>query len=214
MPARVESDSGCVVEDDIVGAGVEVAQPPGLVRRSLLNQVAQYGLLVPGRADAVIVGLPEGRIGRENWWDRRSDGLVNRRAVRDPADLCTGPEPPALPVLAISITSLNPLRGRAAPRSDLPARPGTNIRPWPHTARVRIAVGDAFRASARVALAPTASMTSVAFAPSASMIDSSSGLADGSMTAAPSSAHRARRVGLRSETATLVAPSRRALCAE
>jgi hypothetical protein len=30
----------CVVEDDIVGAGVEVAQPPGLVRRSLLYRVA------------------------------------------------------------------------------------------------------------------------------------------------------------------------------
>jgi len=53
VPARVESDSGCVAEDDIVGAGVEVAQPPGLVRRGLLNQVAQYGLLVDGRAYAV-----------------------------------------------------------------------------------------------------------------------------------------------------------------
>jgi hypothetical protein len=32
MPACVESDSGCLVEDDIVGARIEVAQPPRLVR--------------------------------------------------------------------------------------------------------------------------------------------------------------------------------------
>jgi hypothetical protein len=42
------------VEDNIMGAGIEIAQPPGLVRRGLINQVAQGGLLVHGGAGAVI----------------------------------------------------------------------------------------------------------------------------------------------------------------
>jgi hypothetical protein len=95
-PAPIKRHSRGVIEDNTVGARLEIAQPPWLVSGEL-RQLRYDSAFV--RLDCHSIRFVAGGVRLEGRWDRRSYRQVSGRPVRNPADFAGCPDLPASPVL-------------------------------------------------------------------------------------------------------------------
>jgi hypothetical protein len=92
-----------VREDDVAGAGVEVAQPPRLLR-GLGGEQLDYRLFVPDRLHPVVrLRQLQGAVGSEARRDRVRNRVARRRPVVDPRHIGVGPEAPIASVSAHAV---------------------------------------------------------------------------------------------------------------